>query len=221
MHFKKLFTEYNKIPGINPISYKERLVLNNYGIMQDTKESLYDIKIQARDTASNKRKFCSLVKKGDILISSCNSVKGLIGHSAIMTTDNWVLEMPGGSPSNWSNNNRQITKDKWFDRHAKDWNSIYRCKNSNIASKAANWADRNYYNPNGGSKKTIRIDYGITSYFPSTNPSYCSKLVMHAFWYGSGSAPVLYDVGTWNTIVPTSIPNFFTPQYSLKFIDRL
>jgi len=144
-------------------------------------------------------------------------VKGLVGHSAIMTTDNWVLEMPGGSPSKWTNNNRQITKDKWFDQHAKDWNTIYRCKNSNIASKAANWADKNYYNPNGGTTKTIKIDYGITYNFTSKNPSYCSKLVTQAFWYGSGNAPVMYNIANYSLIIPTQIPELFTKDYALQY----
>lgn len=217
MYFKNLFAEYNKISGIEKISYKEWLVLNNYGIMPDTKESVYDLKIQPRDTAANKRKFCATVKKGDILISSKNTVTGLIGHAAIMTTDNLVLEMPGGPTSKWKSNNRQISKDKWFNEHAKHWTSVYRCKDSSVAVKAANWVDRNYYNPNGGSKKTISIDYGITNYFPSTNPSYCSKLVLHAYWYGSGNLPVINDMFTFATVVPTNIPNYFTPSYSLQY----
>ncbi|XP_047989779.1 uncharacterized 30.3 kDa protein-like [Leguminivora glycinivorella] len=214
--FRDLFGEYIAMNDTEPINYEEWLVLNNFGILPDTQESLFARKITKRSTADNKRRFVNTVRKGDILITG-RGIGGLIGHAAIMTTDTWVLEMPGGR--GWQNgikdNNRQITKHKWFDQHASDWTTVlYRCPDRAAANGAAVWADHTYYNPSGGAKKTKHITYLITPDLRSTNPSYCSKLVLQAYYYGTGRKLVL-DLSGVGIVVPSTIPTFFKNGYKL------
>lgn len=118
--FRDLYAEYVSINGTLPLTYEEWLIMNNFGVLPDTQESLYQKKMNKRSVAENKRRFIQTVKKGDILITG-RGIGGLVGHAAIMTTDNWVLEMRGGD--GWQggikDNNRQVRhfhcKDiRWF-----------------------------------------------------------------------------------------------------------
>ncbi|KAL0839343.1 hypothetical protein ABMA28_016080 [Loxostege sticticalis] len=92
--FRDLYNEYVSLNYIVPINYDEWIVMNNFGILADKQESLFE-KITKRSTADNKRRFMNTVRMGDILITG-RGIGGLVGHAAIMTTDNIVLEMPGG-----------------------------------------------------------------------------------------------------------------------------
>lgn len=185
-----------------------------------------------RTPAANKAAFLATVKKGDILISKAGIFSGLIGHAALMATDNWVIEMPGvrsssssssSSNEDYSDNNRRISKDSWFEEHKSGYNiTVYRCKNNSIAIMAADWAYTHYYNPVlGAEEKTIHIRYEISPNFESRDSSYCSKLVIQAYYYGTGSAKVISNLGflishiTAKTILPTDIPGYFTLAYSL------
>ncbi|XP_039746405.1 uncharacterized 30.3 kDa protein-like isoform X1 [Pararge aegeria] len=215
--FRNLYAEYISMNETLPINYEEWLIMNNFGILPDTQESLYQRKINKRSVAENKRRFINTVRKGDILITG-RGIGGLVGHAAIMTTNNWVLEMRGGA--GWQNgikdNNRQVKKDKWFDDHSSDWTTVYRCKDGSAANGAAVWADHTYYNPSGGLKKTKHITYIITSDVWSTNPSYCSKLVIQAYYFGTGKKKVVKNLSLIDrVIVPTSIPNYFLSPYTL------
>lgn len=200
------------------LSYKEWLIFNNFGLLSDSQESIFGRKIVKRSTADNKRRFINTVKTGDILITSSNGIGGFVGHAAIMTSNYWVLEMPGGVGA--KDNNRQIGKDAWFDIHARDWTTVYRCPDNSAAKAAARWADRTYYSPTGGAKKVIHIDYGITANFRSTNPSYCSKLVIQAYYYGTGSKSVIKNMSGVGIVVPNAIPNFFLSPYKLQSQGR-
>ncbi|XP_072942148.1 uncharacterized 30.3 kDa protein-like [Epargyreus clarus] len=214
--FRPIYTQ-NVMNSTDPVSYEEFLINNNYGILADTQESLFERKITKRSTADNKRRFVNTVKKGDILITG-RGIGGLVGHAAIMTTDNWVLEMPGGA--GWQNgikdNNRQLTKHAWFDVHKSDWTTVYRNRNADVARAAAVWADHTYYNPSGGTKKTRHITYRLTDDIWSTNPSYCSKLVIQAYYFGTGKRKVVRDLSLiGKLIVPATIPNYFLSPYTL------
>ncbi|XP_028028442.1 uncharacterized protein LOC114241716 [Bombyx mandarina] len=215
--FRDIYKEYRSLNGSEPINYHDWLVMNNFGILSDTQESLFQRKMSKRSTVDNKREFINTVKKGDILITG-RGVGGLIGHAAIMTSDYWVLEMPGGD--GWElgipDNNRQVPKDQWFDMHASDWTTVYRCTDAEAAVMAARWADRTYYNPSGGEKKVKHITYQLTTDIWSTNPSYCSKLVIQAYYFGTGSKSVIKDLSLiGRLIVPSTIPSYFLRPYGL------
>ncbi|KAG6462884.1 hypothetical protein O3G_MSEX013515 [Manduca sexta] len=215
--FRYIYDEYRSMNGTVPLDYKEWLFLNNFGLFHDTKESMFARKMTKRSVHDNKREFVNTVKKGDILITG-QGIGGLVGHAAIMTSDYWVLEMPGGN--GWANgipdNNRQVPKDRWFDMHASDWTTVYRCPDADTARMAAGWADRNYYSPTGGEKKVKHITYKLTTDIWSTNPSYCSKLVIHAYYFGTGARKVIKDLSLiGRLIVPSTIPSYFLRPYSL------
>ncbi|GBP07177.1 Uncharacterized 30.3 kDa protein [Eumeta japonica] len=217
--FKRAHEEYVALNRTEVSNYGDWLILNNYGILPDTQESLFDRKLVKRSTADNKRKFVNTVRKGDILITG-RGIGGLIGHAAIMTTNNWVLEMKGGP--GWltgiEDNNRQVLKHKWFDEHASDWTSVYRCPNKAVADAAAVWADHNYYNPSAGAKKLKHVKYFLTPNVWSLNPSYCSKLVIQAYYYGTGKRKVIRNISkNEGLIVPINIPTYFLNPYKLKF----
>ncbi|KAJ8724827.1 hypothetical protein PYW07_015785 [Mythimna separata] len=134
-----------------------------------------------------------------------------------MTSDYWVLEMPGGPGylTGIPNNNRQVPKDQWFDEHASDWTTVYRNRDSSVATQAARWADRNYYSPSGSATKSIHVTYRLyPTAFRSFNPSYCSKLVLQAFFYGTGSKNVIRDPKS-TLIIPSTIPTYFLAPYTL------
>lgn len=220
--FKDLYQEYKSLNGSEPINYQEWLIMNNYGILSDTQESLFQRKIVKRSTADNKRRFVNTVRKGDILISAGPGIGGFVGHAAIMTSDKWVLEMPGGDGyvSGIPDNNRQVLKDQWFEEHKTDWTTVYRNRDSSVAVQAARWADRHYYDANGSATKTIHVTYKIfPTAFRSFNPSYCSKLVLQAFYYGTGSKAVIRDPKN-TAIIPNTIPTYFLAPYTLMNMGK-
>ncbi|KOB77023.1 Serine protease 58, partial [Operophtera brumata] len=181
--------------------------------------------------SSDKRtNFINTVRKGDILISEGGrSNKGIVGHASIMASDNWVLEMPGGTSDGLEDNNRRTDCDEWWDERPTQWITVYRCPDHNVANMAAKWAYKNYYNPKGGDRKTVHIRYSLDApIFTSTDPSYCSKLVIQSYHLGTRESvidltpgialPVSAGTGIlpkkkhpyfMSLIVPKKIPSYF------------
>lgn len=220
--FKHLYREYSSFNVSRPLSYQDWLIQNNFGILTDTQESLLKPKFTRRDSADNSKLFINAVRKGDILISG-ESRGGLLGHAALMTTDYWVLEMRGGSK--WAkgipDNNRELAKDKWFEKYSSDWVKVYRCPYQDLARDAAVWADRAYRNPTGGSEKTVHITYYLTDDLWEIDPSYDSKLVIQAFYFGTGKHKVVKDLSKIDHVIfPINIPKYFHRKYKLNLVDE-
>ncbi|XP_026326749.1 uncharacterized protein LOC113235303 [Hyposmocoma kahamanoa] len=232
--FKKLYLEYVNLSD-KPIKYLEWLIKNNFGILQDTHFSIMQRALHELKRPGNKNKFINIVRRGDILLTNGDNSMGLIGLAAIMVTDNFVLEMPGHEKNKTKmlyrgiSNNRRIMKQIWFDKYRHHWINIYRYPDSAVADAAARWAYRNYYNPTGGSVKTIHtkhVTYKISTNFTSTNYSYCSKLVLQAYHYGNPEKNVidtrtlipLFPFDILVAIVPNKIPSYFTNKYALQRI---
>ncbi|KOB68108.1 putative secreted protein [Operophtera brumata] len=95
----------------------------------------------------------------------------------------------------------------------------------------ANWAYNNCYNPEGGDRKTVHIRYSLVATdITSTDPSYCSKLVIQSYFFGTGSESViditpgiaafaatmlvLLPLRPGSTFVP-KIPTYFLSPYKL------
>lgn len=157
-------------------------------------------------------------KSGDILITNGTSSAGIIGHAAIATGPGYILDIPGAnqttrqtSPLWWTNNYR-----------TKGWVKVYRMKNSYLAAGAAIWADRNYYSTTGGSVQNITPKYEITPHLYSTDPTYCSKIVFQAYWYGTGSEPVMKSMSGF--VAPYGLLDCFNSNYvpdlAKTFIQR-
>lgn len=211
---------------LDSVSYNEWLEMNNYGVMSDTKLPLLQNKNsnrrQARSAQDNINKFCKDAKAGDILIVSGNFPTGVIGHAAIMNSDNTVLEMSGGKGQEKGipDNNHQYSKRTWIKNHIKDWTSIYRISDSKLAKKVARYVDTHYFSSKGTATKDIHIDYKIDSLLKNKNPNYCSKLVYQAFYYGTGDLPVMKPTIPWGVIPPANLPTTFSNSYKPTYIGR-
>lgn len=143
---------------------------------------------------------------GDILITSGTSAFGMLGHAAIATSNRTILDIPRPGETT-----RQPTPQKWINEYInKGWVTVYRMKDSGLAASAARWADTHYYSTVGGSQN-IYPTYDITLDLYSTNPTYCSKIVYQAYWYGTGSAPVMYAMS--GLVTPYSLIGCFKANY--------
>ena len=209
------------------ITYESWLELNNYGVMADTKEPVLQLKtpaesnIRLRTAQDNIDKFCRDTQAGDILVVGGDFPTGVIGHAAILNADGYVLEMPGGANWFWgiADNNRQLPKRQWITEHIKEQTSVYRIRNTGLARQVAQYADTHYYSTTGSITKNIHIDYRITTDIKGVNPNYCSKLVWHAYYYGTGDLPVMYGIGS-GVVVPTGLPALFTQAYAPYQVGR-
>lgn len=168
----------------------------------------------------------NIVEPGDILIcttegGSSSIVAGNVGHAVIIVTDNNVLEMVGGNSivNSLESNNRIISVEDWCNIRSKDTIALYRCPDREAAYSAADWAYRNYYNNTDGQAKTVHVNYNITPDIFSTNQSYGSKLVLQAYYFGTGTKSIINPfkiVHPFNlVVVPNNIPDYFNSQYEL------
>ncbi|MBC1400498.1 hypothetical protein [Listeria booriae] len=152
------------------------------------------------------------VKKGDILISNGTSSAGVLGHAAIANGNDYILDIPGPGTTT-----RQLTTVKWMTIYdSKGWVKVYRVKDSSIANAAANWADRNYYSSTGTKKQDKWPSYNVTGSRYSKDPTYCSKIVIQAFYFGTGSKPVIRVFPS--LALPYDLPSYFNGAYSPQFV---
>lgn len=116
--------------------------------------------------------------KGDIILTNGSETLGVVGHSGIAISSEDILHIAniGTVPS-------VINIYKWLEAYTTrygQWTRIYRHKNYNVASSAAECAKKLYM----GSK----AKYKITSDIYGTNETYCSKLVWQSYYYSSNGA---------------------------------
>lgn len=146
-------------------------------------------------SARNKRSIPS-INAGDILITNSTN-PGIMGHAGIYLGNNSILSIEGygAHPSvktifQWMVE-RNSKKDKWT--------KVYRPKAAYKPAKAANWGNNNIRGKN--------VDYGFSGATTSLNPTYCSKIVFHSYWYANnnGNGMVLPA----SLISPYSLPNVF------------
>lgn len=177
----------------------------------------YDRSFSSGQKASGNR-LMSQIKKGDILIVQ----DGPLGHAAIATTDNYILEMSGGGNyREWfqkgiPNNNNQFSKYDWIFGKKKmitKYIELWR-PSRNIAGKVADYADYTFWSSTHGFEKNRYINYLINANIYWTNPNYCSKLVWQSFWYGTGSLPVMKGKLARSFIPPYGLPSSFNASYS-------
>lgn len=214
--FHEIFREYK----INN-TYEEWLIMNNFGIIYGIQEFLFDKKPITRGMVDKKRRFVRTVKQGDIIITG-KGEGGFLGHVAIMKTDHYVLDMPGGKgfAKGIKDNNRQLSKYKWFDKQAKNWIWVYRCPDDKIVRASALWADFNYWNPIGGLDKKKHITYKIDRKILSKEPSYCTKVIIQAYYYGSGSKMAIRSLKNVGIVTPSAVPRYFQDPYKLNYIGK-
>lgn len=152
------------------------------------------------------------LKKGDILISNATSSAGLTGHAGIAVSSKYILHIAGANQKP-----ALISLSSWKSRYGKphSWRSItwvYRVSNSSVANKAADWAYKNFYKKN----YTYKIDTKIYS----LNPTYCSKIVWQAYYFGTGSLHVI-NVPLTHIAKPYDLPVYFNKTYKPKYITGI
>lgn len=182
----------------------------------------------------NAERFKRDIRKGDIIIVN----SGGFGHAAIATSDNYILEITGGAAgpkfTNWfgkgiSDNNHQFSKHNWLwrgkeqgfqkkDAMIDSYLQIWRIPNKNMANQCGTYADKTFWNSSCGYKKNRHYNYLIDHKIYNKNPTYCSKMVFHAFYYGSGNSPVMVEPTVNNNnwldfVAPGSLPNLFQKGY--------
>lgn len=130
------------------------------------------------------------MKAGDIFITNATVSSGIVGHAGIAINDTYVLHIPGPNKTT-----QLLTLSDWKSKYAGSngttW--VHRVNSSDLASKAANWALKNYYNSSGStSSQNIKPKYEITTAISSTDPTYCSKIVYQAYYNADQNVD-----GTW------------------------
>ncbi|XP_026326627.1 uncharacterized protein LOC113235215 isoform X2 [Hyposmocoma kahamanoa] len=219
--FQSTYKEFVELMK-KPMEYKPWLTMNTFGILQDVNESLLNEK-SSEDYKKNKNKFMSDIQRGDILLTNGNDKKGTLGLAALVIDNHNILEMLGYQttisriPYEGMTNNLRVTIEHFFSLHLKDWIYIYRCSNSTDANSAAVWAHHSYYNPKGLYVQTENISYEINSDFMSTNPSYNSKLVLQAYYFGSDAIDKK-NVHNNTLVFPTTISKYF--KEPLKYVGK-
>ncbi|EUJ33620.1 hypothetical protein MFLO_00160 [Listeria floridensis FSL S10-1187] len=194
------------------MTYETWLRDNGFGVTSDFDRVQFEPVIQGRTTADNRRRFVNTIQKGDFVVVSGvrEPWAPFIGHAAIATTDNWILDMPGYKDGSYSkmDNNRQLKKGDWFNKYQSAWTTVYRIKASKkIRSDVAGWADWRYWATNHGLKKNRHVEYSLyTSLKGGYNRAYCSKLVWQALYYGSGETPLVIPRLSSFIIAPYFLP---------------
>ncbi|EAF6815802.1 hypothetical protein FZW90_06905 [Listeria monocytogenes] len=186
------------------MTYEAWIKLNNYGQPPVVDENWEEVPRNPMIRGVYKG---YTVKKGDILITNGTSSSGLLGHAAIANGNEYILDIPGKGKTT-----RQLTTREWMDNYDKHgWIKVYRLKDNSVANAAATWADKNYYSTKGSLKQDIFPKYGLTGSRYAKNPTYCSKIVLQAFYFGTGSKPVVQVFPSLVTVY--DLPNYFSKAY--------
>ncbi|EHD1589175.1 hypothetical protein JR590_002967 [Listeria monocytogenes] len=93
------------------------------------------------------------LKKGDIFVTNATSSKGLTGHVGTAISSNKILHIPGGGSTT-----KLYTLSQWKSAYTgkKGDTWVYRPKSTSIATKAGNWAYKNYWNKKYGSNSNYK-----------------------------------------------------------------
>lgn len=143
---------------------------------------------------------------GDILVTN-DTVKGtgIAGHTGIMVSPGKVLHIPGPKQKV-----KIISISEWNNRYNKT--NVLRVKNQSVAVEAARWAKNNY-------KDGSNPGYSLKGSLYSKSPTYCSKIVWQAFYYGSGSKKVM-RVPVDRKVLPYAMSKYFYPAYKPVVVVR-
>lgn len=193
-----------------PLTYAEWLKLNNYGQAPKTNsDTLEDVTLQYATWKGVS------IKAGDIFITNAAMSKGILGHAAIANGDNYILDMPG-----YGEGNRQSRATDWLNEYSQNgrWIKVYRVKDQTLARQVASYADRNFYSSTGSATRNIKLDYNLSPHLYSKNPTYCSKLVFQAYYYGSGSKPVMKSPSGY--VLPYGLVDTFNDSYKPSLVKQ-
>lgn len=137
---------------------------------------------------------------GDILITNdTQNGSGVSGHAGIAIGNGYILEIRGKGKTMV-----RTSVSDWRKKYKKT--NVYRVKTQSVAVDAARWAKANYWD------KNRKPTYRITNDIYKTNPTYCSKVVWQAYYFGTGSKKVV-NVPSSRFVGPYALRTQFTPTY--------
>ncbi|MER3127169.1 orthopoxovirus pf05708 family protein [Bacillus pumilus] len=106
-------------------------------------------------------------KKGDILVTNTDALKGIVGHAGIVINEKSFASIPG-----FRQHPRLDSILNWFRYNANT--KVIRINQEDTADLAGEWA-RDYV------KTHPKARYSITMSIQSLDPTYCSKIVWQAY----------------------------------------
>lgn len=224
-----VFPAYLNYIKDNPtISFSEYISDDNYEVPQEqlsdnpTEISASDHHEQTASAMTGKNRLAQVMTKsisadsgydmkaGDILVCyGTNSISNFPGHAAIATSSKYVLEMPGPFGYSSNKNAHHHSKKFFFTHHTgKDaYVIVYRIKNHpNYADDASTYAYTHMFISDNPS-------YLITTNLYHKSPSYCSKYVYLAYYWGATKNSVYYH--KYNTYIVT--PHSLVPEFRANF----
>lgn len=136
-------------------------------------------------------------KPGDMLVTNQTSSAGLTGHAGIVTDSYTVVHIGG-----YGEHPEEISISQFYKRY-KSKIKVIRYSSGTKAKKAGIWA-REY------AEEYYDAEYGLFSKLRGFDPTYCSKIVWQAYYYGA-------DIN-FNDLSPSST-DMFAPYDILDLDD--
>ncbi|MCI1171878.1 CHAP domain-containing protein [Enterococcus faecalis] len=133
---------------------------------------------------------------GDILVTNSTSSSPIVGHAGIYLGDGTILSIDGPKkhPSTISLFQWMIVRNSTKDT----WTKVYRPKAAYKPAQSANWGNNNIRGKN--------FSYGITGAPTSLDPTYCSKIVFHSYWFANNGNGMIIPG---RLVSPYALPNMF------------
>ena len=195
-----LFPAYLEFSKENSgVSFREFAALDNYEVPEDTAVGVNSRRAVLRAAVPVTGGSGYSMKAGDILICyGTNSLGKYVGHAAIATSANYVLEMTGPKYSFYAQHH---TKTQFFKRCTGGSNYVlaYRIKNHpKYAAASSSYAYHHMY-------KGTNPFYSITTNLFDKSKSYCSKYVLMAYYYGATKNAVKTSYHSSNAVPNTIV----------------
>lgn len=197
---------FEGINGILKEEAAEKAILDAEPVDANAEKGIQDIINSSEPLSPNKyQSFVALpggggsLAPGDILITTDTSSYGLTGHAGMVLPNGMILHYP--SPSAGI---KRIYLSQWMASYPDT--KIYHENNRTIANEAANWENSHYYLSNKDA------GYSVNTSISSYDPTYCSKMVFQAYYYGTGSAKVEY-IPPSHIIPPYLLISYFYSSY--------
>lgn len=227
---KSVFPAYLNYVKDNPTtSFSQYIAYNNYEVpVQQPDDHPTIVRANNSDNSNFSFPFVNLIaahngynmKAGNILICyGTDSMGKYVGHAAIATSANYILEMPGTAHRSAIHNARHVSKEFFFKTYAngaEKYVAVYRMKDHPIIADHASTYAYNYM------YKTSNPTYSIAAQALNTyvkSPSYCSKYVYYAYYREKQDS--VFMMGSPTLIFPHDLMNKFMPTYHVSYIHKI
>lgn len=155
------------------------------------------------------------MKAGDILVcygTNSDFSGKFIGHAAIATSAKYVLQMTG--PGHRA---EHYAKKTFFNKYTgrSSYVAVYRVESHpTYASKAASYAYNHMY-------KVTNPSYFISTNLYHKSPSYCSKYVYLAYYWGATKNALTYYSSNLHIVTPHGLVGNFKGSFHPAYIHKI